>query len=139
MKHPTDSANYRPIALASSASKIIEKFLYDRLMTRTGVSDNQFGFKRSNSTDQCILALKKTVNYYHWMNTPVFACFIEIKSAFDRVNQGKLFEKLIKRDIKTYLLLLLRSLYSSQRLFVEWGTARSRASTCPMDYGRDRS
>ena len=45
----------------------------------------QIGFRRNHSTDMCIFALKETVNYYHALNTPVFICFVDIKSAFDRV------------------------------------------------------
>ena len=88
LNNPTDSGNYRPIALASSASQIIEKIIYDRLMAYIVVSDSQFGFKQNHSTDQCIFALKQTEKYYSRMNTPVFGCLIDIKSAFDRVSQS---------------------------------------------------
>ena len=125
LKDPTDSGNYRPIAIASSASKLIEKILYSRLDQYLTTSANQFGFKKGHSTDQCIYALKETINYYYSLNTPIFACFIDIKSAYDRISHGKLFLKMIARGVPRYLVLLVRYWYASQRLFVEWGDARS--------------
>ena len=43
--------NYRPIALASVLSKIIELIILDRIETCLLTSSNQFGFKRSHGTD----------------------------------------------------------------------------------------
>ena len=42
----TGSGNYRPIAIASSAAKLIEKILYSRLDQYITTSANQFGFKK---------------------------------------------------------------------------------------------
>ena len=119
------SGNYRPIAVATSATKLIEKVIYSRIERHLRTSSNQFGFKKAHSTDQCIYALKETINYYYSLNTPVFACFLDIKSAYDRVSHNILFLKLVKRGVPRYMLVLLRYWYTSQRLFVEWGTARS--------------
>ena len=43
--------NYRPIALASSVSKVFEKHMYDRIAYSLIICDNQFGFKAKYSTD----------------------------------------------------------------------------------------
>ena len=86
LKDFTDSGNYKPMALASSAFKIIDKNIYDRFMACIGVSNIQFGFKRNNTTDQCNFALKETLTYYRKMKTPGFACVIDIKSTFHSVD-----------------------------------------------------
>ena len=125
LKNPTDSASYRPIALSSSASKLIEMVIYERMNQYLTTSSNQFGFKRNHSTDLCIYAMKETINYYHSKNTPVFIGFIDMKSAFDKVSHSKLFIKLIERGVPAYLILLLHSWYRSQRLYAGWGSARS--------------
>ena len=48
-------ANYRPISLLSSFSKILEKIMYSRLMnhleTNNILAPEQFGFRPSSSTD----------------------------------------------------------------------------------------
>ena len=129
LKDPSNSANYRPIAIASSASKIFELLILNRMGDFLNTSDNQFGFKKMHSTDLCIFALKEVVNYYRSMNTPIFICFIDIKSAFDRVSYWKLFVKLLKRGVPAYLVLILCRWYCSQRLYAGWGSVRSTAFT----------
>ena len=125
LKSPTDSGNYRPIAVANSASKLFEELLLLKLEMYLHTSDNQFGFKPKHSTDMCILALKDTIEYYRTLGTPVFTCFLDIKSAYDRVSHSRLFLKLIDRGVPVYVVMLLKFWYSHQRLCVEWGTATS--------------
>jgi len=72
---PTYNRNYKPLAVANSASKFIEKVIFSRIERYLGTSSNQFGFKKSHSTGQCIYALKETINYYFSLKTQVFACF----------------------------------------------------------------
>uniref|UniRef100_A0A8C6M602 Reverse transcriptase domain-containing protein n=1 Tax=Nothobranchius furzeri TaxID=105023 RepID=A0A8C6M602_NOTFU len=50
--------NFRPVALASIVSKVMEKVLLSRLKDFIYSIDNQFGFKTKFSTDLCIFALK---------------------------------------------------------------------------------
>ena len=60
--------NYRPIALASILSKVLERILLTRIETFILTMDNQFGFKRNHSTDMCIHALKEIVAHYKSQN-----------------------------------------------------------------------
>ena len=68
-----------------------------------------------------IFALKEIVNYYKSLSTPVFLCFLDIKSAFDKISYKKLFCVLAQRGAPKYLILLLLNWYLHQRLFVLWG------------------
>jgi len=49
-------ANYRPISLLTSFSKVFEKIIYDRLLkhikTNNILVDEQFGFRTSSSTEK---------------------------------------------------------------------------------------
>ena len=56
--------NYRPIAIASIMSKLLEKLLLERLNNYFVTSSHQFGFKPKHSTDACIYVLKETINSY---------------------------------------------------------------------------
>ena len=49
--------NYRPIALASVISKLVEVIMLDRIEMYMITNHNQFGFKRKHSTDQCIYVI----------------------------------------------------------------------------------
>lgn len=54
----TSIDNYRPIALASILSKVLEGILMDRIAEYIASTDNQLGFKSKHGTDLCIYALK---------------------------------------------------------------------------------
>ena len=58
------SDNYRPIALASTISKVLKKIILDRIIHLVGSSDNQFGFKPKFGTDMYIYVLKEIINDY---------------------------------------------------------------------------
>ena len=49
-------ANYRPIALASIVSNVLEKIIYSRISFALTTCSNQFGFKVKHNTDMCIYA-----------------------------------------------------------------------------------
>ena len=74
-----DSDNYRPIALASVMSKIVEKVILRRTSSFLITSCNQFGFKSKLGTDMCIYVLKDIVDNYKmfkWVYVHVFPrCF----------------------------------------------------------------
>ena len=53
--------NFRPIALASIMSKILEQIIYERVSEALETCSNQFGFKAKHSTDMCILAFKEAI------------------------------------------------------------------------------
>ena len=55
--------NYRPIALASIFSKVMEAIIFNRMEIYLLTNHNQFGFKKGHSTDQCIYVLKETYIY----------------------------------------------------------------------------
>ena len=88
-------------------------------------SDNQFGFKPNHSTDICIYTLKEIVNYYRCLNTPVYLCFADIKSAFNRVSYWKLLSKLIDRGTPLIIVKLFKFWFCTQTLWVGWGNSLS--------------
>ena len=127
LKDPCSSANYRPISLSTAASKILEHVILNRIETYIETSEHQFGFKKEHGTDVCIFALKDVINYYRKLKTPVFLCFIDAKSAFDRVSYKKLFTLLCCRGCPKYVILLLFNWYSLTKIHVKWGNCKSSA------------
>ena len=125
LKDHADSANYRPIAIATAASKVFERLLSNRLIDFLDTTDNQFGFKPHHSTEMCVFTLKEVVRYYLQLNTPIFLCFIDVKSAFDRVSYWLLLSKLQERGVPLYLLLILQHWFTEQQLCVRWGATIS--------------
>ena len=57
-KDPAGVNNYRPIAIATALSKVLEQGLLSRLARCLWTADSQFGFKRAHGTEMAIFALK---------------------------------------------------------------------------------
>lgn len=60
----TQSDNYRPIAMATVMSKILERIILQLCEPMLYTSDSQFAFKSGHSTDMCIYILPEVVNFY---------------------------------------------------------------------------
>ena len=119
------SDNYRPIALASVLSKVMETIILSRLEKYILSTDSQFGFKRKHGTDMCIFALKDILDNYNTKNSTMFLCFIDASRAFDRINHEKLFIKLTQRGVPSFLVRILVYWYAHQMMRVKWGRSTS--------------
>ena len=113
--------NYRPIALSTILSKILELILLNRCSDCLATSDHQFAYKQIHCTDMAINVLKNVTLQYTERNTPVYACFLDMSKAFDKVSHGLLFKTLIRRGVPKYIVHLLQTWYSSQKMVVRWG------------------
>ena len=72
--------NYRPIALASILSKVLQQIIFDRLQQHKKNTNNQFGFKKKRGTDLCIYALKELVFKYNSLgSTIIFVSLMDPK------------------------------------------------------------
>ena len=120
-----DKNNYRPIALVTTASKILEIVILNHIELYIDTSHNQFGFKRKHSTDICVYALKNIIQYYKQHSSPVFTCFLDASRAFDRVSFWSLFKKLVDRGVPILIVRLLSYWYNNQVFCVKWGNSTS--------------
>jgi len=81
----SDSANYRPIALVTIFSKILEHIIVGRIERFCVGTHNQFGFKKHHSIIMPFLILKDVINVYLSHGSNMLLAFIDISKAFDRV------------------------------------------------------
>jgi exonuclease III len=122
-----DKGNYRPIALVTVISKLVELIIMERIDTLISTSNQQFGFKKSHGTDMCVFSLKQIIEYYNNHSSPVYVCFLDASKAFDRVNHWTLFRRLIDRGIPLYLVRFLLYWYRNQEFCVRWSSELSSA------------
>ena len=59
----SEKDNYRPIALASVVSKLLEMIILNRCKETLKTTDHQFGFKPAHGTDMAIYAVKEISEY----------------------------------------------------------------------------
>ena len=104
------SSNYRPIALSSTLSKVLDWMILDRYSEFLGSSHLQFGFTPHSSTTLCTSVVKNVVSHYIHSGSSVYSYFLESK-AFDH---NILFKKLLDRGLPPVVVRLLSSWYSSQ-------------------------
>ena len=125
VKDPANSSNYRPIAIATVLSKVIEKVVLHRLEAYLHTLDCQFSYKKGLGTEMCVWTLRNAIQYYTSRGSPVYLCFLDASKAFDRVNYWKLFNKLIIRGTPGYLVKLLMFWYTTQEFCIKWGNSFS--------------
>ena len=82
----TDRNNYRPIAITSVSSKILELLILERYSDALSTTHNQFGFKEAHGTDLCIFTLKQVIEFYRLQGSPVYICYLDAYKEFDRIN-----------------------------------------------------
>ena len=117
----SSSNNYRPIALATIISKLLESILLKKCEEYLYTSTNQFGFKKAHGTELCIYTLREYIELYRKRSTTVFAKFLDAGKAFNRLDHWLLFKKLIKRKVPLFIVRLLIVWYSLQMMHIRWG------------------
>ena len=125
----TNIANYRPISLLPTLSKIFERVIHTQLYTYFDenklLSEQQYGFCEKHSTE---LAAVKLVDYInHEMdigNTPE-AIFIDLSKAFDTLNFDILIHKLQFYGLSGNSLALMKSYVTGRMQYVLFNKTKS--------------
>ena len=78
----SDKNNYRPIAIVIAISKMFELCLMKLMASYLVTRDNQFGFKKKNSTDLCLFSVKSLIKYYNLYKSPVYSCFVHASKVY---------------------------------------------------------
>ena len=68
----------------------------------------------------CTWLVVESISYFTRNGNDVFCCFMDMKKAFDMVEHGMLFRKLLKRNIPLIFIRLLIFIYMSQTAWVKW-------------------
>ena len=114
--------NYRPIALLSSFSKILEKIVCNRLTYYLEynklISNFQFGFRQNHSTLHPLLLFSNHITQALEEKKHTIAVFCDLKKAFDTVNHNILLLKMENMGLKTPELEWFSSYLTDRKQFV---------------------
>jgi hypothetical protein len=98
-------ANYRPISLLCTISKILEKCvklqLANYLEREKIISDSQFGFKKESSTSHALFEITKFISKEIGNKKRVLVTFLDLAKAFDSIDRHQLIAKLQHLGIRS--------------------------------------
>jgi len=105
-----DPENYGGISLSSCLGKVFTKILNNRLtlfLDKNGIiPEYQIGFRKSYRTADHIFMMRTLIGIAKSKGQKIFACFIDLKKAFDTVWRDGLIYKLINSGINSKICLL---------------------------------
>jgi hypothetical protein len=97
-KSRDEFANYRPISLLPTLSKILEKVIHKRLYTfldsEKQLNDNQFGFRKKHCTTDAVTKFINDIGKSLDNKESVLAVYCDLSRAFDNINHDILLNKL---------------------------------------------
>ena len=133
--------NYRPISLLSIFDKIIEKLmhkrLHDFLQAHNILFQNQFGFRKNNSTTFALIEITEKIK--ETIDNKKYGCgiFIDLRKAFDTVNHEILLRKLEHYGIRGKSQVWFKSYLTNRKQYVSSNGVSSELKqiTCGVPQG----
>ena len=127
--------NYRPVSLLCSLSKVLEKLMYNRVISF--LDDNnilfkyQFGFRKSHSTYLALTILMDKLIKSIENGDHVVGVYLDFSKAFDTVNHTILLTKLHHYGIHGQALNWFKSYLENMKQFVTYNNVRSTLKNMP--------
>ena len=119
----TDTSNYRPITLLNLNSKILESIVCDsmdkHLKDNSLLHENQWGFKKGQSTETRLLFLTETWVTAIDNGSAVGVIFVDFRKAFDTINHDILEYKIIVSGISGNLHNWIMNYLTGRKQYVE--------------------
>jgi ribonuclease HI len=102
-KQKTDPKSYRPISLLSCTGKLMERIINTRLIwhleSNKLLADEQFGFRKSRSTEDQVTYLTQCIEDAFDEKKHALVVWVDLQNAFDKVWTDKLLVKLVEKKV----------------------------------------
>jgi hypothetical protein len=97
-KDPGQLSSYLPISLLSSAGKLMERLVYDRLKwhleSKVCFLPHQFGFRHGLSTIDALMPMEHEIQMALRSGQVLITVYFDLKSAFDQADHSGIIYKL---------------------------------------------
>ena len=124
--------NYRPVSILPVFSKIMERIMYNRLLSFLNKYNilyaYQFGFREKYSTYLALITLTEKISEALEAGNHVIGIFLDFSKAFDTVNHEILLLKLEHYGIRGVALDWFKSYLNDRQQYVTYNNCRSSIS-----------
>ncbi|KAI0981952.1 hypothetical protein GJ496_009789 [Pomphorhynchus laevis] len=127
-----DINNYRPITISSILCRIHHRIVLSILRQNVDVPDSQFAFSNF-STSLCIKAVQLLRNYAVRHQQRQYMAFLDVRSAFDTLNQSCISSILKKRGCPEYIVSYILDSYRNSSTY--FATAQGTTDNIPIRNG----
>jgi hypothetical protein len=129
-------SNYRGLTLISVPCKvfchILNRRLTEWLDIRNTVVDEQNGYRKQRSGTDHLFTLYNILNNRKNAKLDTYACYVDMRKAFDNVNRDCLWYKLLQEGVEGKMYNAIRSLYTDVQcavkvngMFSQWFTVKN--------------
>ena len=100
-------------------TSVINDRIHSFLETNDILGNEQSGFRKGHSTMDHVFALHCLIDVYLQRKKKLFCAFIDYKKAFDSVQRGLFWEKLLHSGVKWKVLRVIRDMYAKVKSCVK--------------------
>ena len=129
----SELGNYRPIAVISPFSKVLERLVYDQLVSYLEkeclLYNFQFGFRKGYSTENAILETVEKLKSAVDDQKVTCGIFLDFSKAFDTINHHILLEQLYKYGIRGLPHAWFSGYITNRKQYVKIGNVESSLTT----------
>ena len=124
--------NYRPVSILPVFSKIMERIMYNRLLSFLNkykiIYDYQFGFRDKHSTYLALITLTEKISEALESGKHVIGIFLDFSKAFDTINHEIMLLKLEHYGIRGVALDWFKSYLNDRQQYVTYNNCKSSTS-----------
>ena len=138
---PSQFTNYRPISVLPAFSKLLEKIMYNRVISfinkHSILTNSQYGFRTKHTTHMALIDLLTKINDALIKKHHTIGIFLDLSKAFDTINHNILISKLEHYGIRGNALQWFRHYLTDRQQFVYVHSTKSSLQqlTCGVPQG----
>lgn len=115
-----EADSYRPLTMLPTLGKLLERCISTRIseITEGNISNNQYGFRRGRSCEDCILAATKSMDKMKSGIGETAVVSLDIKGAFDHTLWMWIIKELERMKVPEHLVNIIRDYFNGRKVFL---------------------